>query len=180
MNITIQPALDGIAAERLRQFAARMTEQDLDEGVVRELVNSESQWVARTRALNGQTFAYQASARLLADLRMLKWRVRADSCGIELESPPHPRLRAKAPGAVAESKEAVRKELAPALSQQFADPSVREFRLEGHLPTKTEVEHDTTTATQPGDVCSIVRRWKKAHKEGRDFLLAANESARLN
>ena len=48
-------------------------------------------------------------------------------------------------------------------------------RLEAHLPAKTEVERDATAAMQPGDVSGIVRRWKKAHKEGRAFLLAANE-----
>jgi hypothetical protein len=60
-------------------------------------------------------------------LRLLKWTVRADNCGIELQSPPHPRLKHKSTDAVAESKEAIRKELSPALAQQFADPLVREF-----------------------------------------------------
>lgn len=41
--------------------------------------------------LNGQTHAYDASARLLADLRLLKWTVRADNCGIERQHKRAPR-----------------------------------------------------------------------------------------
>src|SRR5262249_15432987 len=102
---------------------------------IRKLVDRESSWAQRAKLLNGQTHAYDASARLLADLRLLKWTVRADNCGIELESPPHPRLKSRTPDAVAESKEAIRKELSPALAQQFADPLVREFIQNMERPT---------------------------------------------
>ena len=63
----------------------------------------------------------------MADLRLLKWTIRADACGIELESPPHPRLQARSPEVIRAAKDAVRDELAPALAQQFADPLVRKF-----------------------------------------------------
>lgn len=38
-----------------------------------------------------------------------------------------------------------------------------------------EVETDATAAMQPNDVSGILRRWRKAHREGRPFCLAANE-----
>ncbi len=127
MNVSIQPTIDGIAGERLYSFAMQLADSHLNNDDIRKLVERESSWAHRSKLLNGQTHAYDASARLLADLRLLKWTVRADNCGIELQSPPHPRLKNKSRDAVAESKEIIRKELSPALSQQFADPSVREF-----------------------------------------------------
>jgi hypothetical protein len=127
MNVSIQPTIDGIAGERLYAFAMQLADSRLTNDEIRKLVDSESAWAHRTKLLNGQIHAYDASARLLADLRLLKWTVRADHCGIELQSPPHPRLGHKSPEAICESKEAIRRELSPALAQQFADPSVREF-----------------------------------------------------
>lgn len=125
MNILVQPYLDGIAGERLREFATQLsTAIDSD---LRQLAEREAGWARRSRALNGQAHAYEAAARLLVDLRLLKWRVRADTYGLELESPPHPRLGARTPDAIRESKQALRRELAPALSQQFSAPNVRKF-----------------------------------------------------
>ncbi len=127
MNVSIQPTIDGIAGERLYAFAIQLADSRLTNDAIRKLVERESSWTHHAKLLNGQTHAYDASTRLLADLRLLKWTVRADNCGIELQSPPHPRLQNKTPDAVAESKEAIRKELSPALAQQFADPLVRDF-----------------------------------------------------
>jgi Domain of unknown function (DUF4338) len=86
--------------------------------------------------MSPQSFAYEAAARLLVDLRLLKWSVRADTYGLELESPPHPRLGARTPDAIKESKSAFRKELAPALHQQFSQSSVRQFITELESPPK--------------------------------------------
>lgn len=127
MNVSIQPTVDGMASERLYAFAMQLSDTRLTTDEIRKLVERESAWAHRAKLLNGQTHAYDASARLLADLRLLKWTVRADNCGIELQSPPHPRLKQKSKDAVAESKEAIRKELSSALAQQFADPLVRDF-----------------------------------------------------
>jgi hypothetical protein len=140
MNINIQPILEGIAMERFASLANRLSEVNLENEEVRALIERESVWAMRTKLLNGQTYAYDASIRLLADLRLLKWSVRADNCGIELESPPHPRLNGKSRDSVAESKDQIRKELTPALTQQFADPSVRSFisRVEVPLPGSTQ------------------------------------------
>ena len=38
-----------------------------------------------------------------------------------------------------------------------------------------EVETDATAAMKPDDVSAILRRWKKAHRDGKPFCLAANE-----
>jgi hypothetical protein len=38
-----------------------------------------------------------------------------------------------------------------------------------------DVETDATAAMKPDDVSSILRRWKKSHREGKAFCLAANE-----
>ncbi|MBI4664260.1 MAG: DUF4338 domain-containing protein [Verrucomicrobia bacterium] len=60
-------------------------------------------------------------------MRLLKWTIRADACGIELESPPSPRRRKATPAEVRAAKDDIRRELAPALAAQFADPLVRSF-----------------------------------------------------
>jgi hypothetical protein len=136
MNVSIQPTIDGIAGERLFAFAKQLADSRLTNDAIRKLVERESSWAHHAKLLNGQTHAYDASTRLLADLRLLKWTVRADNCGIELQSPPHPRLKHPSPDAVAESKEAIRKELSPALAQQFADPLVREFIQNMEVPSR--------------------------------------------
>lgn len=127
MNVVIAPALDGLASERFRAFAARLADPGFTESSIRELMVTEASWARRTPLLNGQTRAYEAAVRLLADLRMLKWTVRADACGIELESPPSSRRRTASVDQIRASKEGIRKELAPALAAQFADPLVRAF-----------------------------------------------------
>ena len=136
MNISLQPVVDGIAGERLYAFAMQLADSRLANDDIRKLVDRESSWAHRAKLLNGQTHAYDASARLLADLRLLKWTVRADNCGIELQSPPHPRLKHRSPDAIAEAKDAIRKELSPALAQQFADPLVREFIKNMEQPSR--------------------------------------------
>lgn len=125
MNVLVQPYLDGLAGERLRKFAIEVASAKNSE--LRQMAEREATWAHRSHALNGQTHAYEAAARLLVDLRLLKWSVRADTYGLELESPPHPRLGPRTPEAIRDSKDALRRELAPALSQQFNDPNVRRF-----------------------------------------------------
>ena len=127
MNIRIQPTLDGAAGERFSVFAARLADPHVADTNVSEMVRAEAAWARRSSHLNGQTHAYEAAARLLGDLWLLKWRIRADACGIELVSPPHPRLQARSPEVIQAAKDAVRQELAPAVAQQFADPHVRKF-----------------------------------------------------
>src|SRR5258707_13459206 len=117
MNVSVQPFLDGLAGERLRKFAIQVAATK--DGDLRQMAEQKATWAHRSRALNGQSHAYEAAARLLVDLRLLKWSVRADTYGLELESPPHPRLGPRTPDAIRDSKEALRRELAPALEQQF-------------------------------------------------------------
>jgi hypothetical protein len=125
MNVLVQPYLDGLAGERLRKFAMQVASANVSD--LRQMAERESIWAHRSRVLNGQSHAYEAAARLLVDLRLLKWSVRADTYGLELESPPHPRLGPRTPEAIRDSKDALRRELAPALEQQFSDPGVRGF-----------------------------------------------------
>lgn len=127
MNVVISPTLDGLASERLRTFAAQLAKLSGDETAIRALTRTEASWVRHTTLLNGQTKAYEASVRLLADLCLLKWTVRVDACGIELESPPNLRRRSASTDEVRAAKADVRRELAPALAAQFADPLVRAF-----------------------------------------------------
>jgi len=88
MHIEIHPRVEGINAERLLDFAAALAEAETGEATrVAALVEQEAAWARRTPYLNGQTKAYEACMRLLADLRSLKWQVRADTFGIELVSP---------------------------------------------------------------------------------------------
>lgn len=135
MNVSVQPYLDGLAGERLRKFAIQVA--SAKDGDLRQMAEREAIWAHRSRVLNGQSHAYEAAARLLVDLRLLKWSVRADTYGFELESPPHPRLGPRTPEAIRDSKEALRRELAPALNQQFSDPGVRQFIDELERPAES-------------------------------------------
>lgn len=136
MHVHISPHLDGIAGERLNTFAIRLADPHLMESELRKLADAEGGWARQSKALNGQTRAYEAAARLLVDLRLLKWKVRADSCGIELESPPHPRFTALTPDAIRAAKDSVRRELGSARADQFADPLVRDFVVNLEDPPK--------------------------------------------
>lgn len=127
MNVLITPNLDGLASERLRAFAVNLAGFGSGDPAIRDAVDAEAGWARRTALLNGQTCAYEASVRLLADLRLLKWTVRADACGIELESPVNHRNSAKTNEAIRAVKNDIRRELAPSLHSQFADPLVRAF-----------------------------------------------------
>ena len=109
MNVLIEPTLDGLASERLRAFAAQLANPSAEEEAIRDLTRTEAAWARRTPLLNGQTHAYEAAVRLLADLRLLKWTVRADACAIELESPPSPRRQAASPDDIRAAKNDIRK-----------------------------------------------------------------------
>jgi hypothetical protein len=71
MNVLVQPSLDGIAAERLHSFAIKVADT-ADPLELRRLAEREAAWAQRSHELNGQTNAYEAVARLLVDLRLLK------------------------------------------------------------------------------------------------------------
>lgn len=128
MHIDIYPKVEGIAAERLLEFAAALaTDETADSVRLPALVEREAAWARRTPHLNGQTKAYEASIRLLADLRALKWKVRADRFGIELVSPRRPRAGQGGADFAAASKTRLRDELRPVLATQFGAHHVRSF-----------------------------------------------------
>ncbi|MBL9155175.1 MAG: DUF4338 domain-containing protein [Verrucomicrobiales bacterium] len=128
MHIEIHPNVEGIAAERLLDFAASLAaDETSDSARLPALVEQEAAWARRTPHLNGQTKAYEASMRLLADLRALKWRVRADRFGIELVSPRRARQGKGEADFAAAAKNRLRDELRPVLASQFADRHVRSF-----------------------------------------------------
>jgi hypothetical protein len=132
MHIEIQPKVEGLAAERLMAFATELASTKLED--LRSLTDREASWARRSLHLNGQTNAYEAAMRLLADLRALKWTVKADGFGMELESPRNVRRTRSSDDAAKEAKELVRKELHSVLSEQFSDPSVRVFVAECENP----------------------------------------------
>lgn len=136
MNIVISPTLDGLASERLRAFATQLASLPADEPAIRNLTRTKTAWALRTPLLNGQTRAYEAAVRLLADLCLLKWKVRADACGIELESPSNSRRQAATPEEIRAAKDDIRRELAPALAAQFSDPLVRGFIADLEQPPR--------------------------------------------
>jgi hypothetical protein len=173
MNVSIQPSLDGAADERLHNFAMHLADSDLSDNAIRALISRESSWAQHSQLLNGQTYAYQASARLLADLRLLKWAVRADNCGIELQSPPSPRLKQRSPDVIRESKDQIRKELSASLMQQFADPLVRRFIADLEKPPKGSRRRSIQTLIADGaEVFSRFQPALAAEKDQRPMLLA--------
>ncbi len=136
MHIEIHPNVEGTAAERLLDFAAALAvEENGDPARLPALVEQEAAWARRTPHLNGQTRAYEACMRLLADLRALKWRVRADTFGIELVSPRRAHSAGNAPDSLAASKARLRQELRPVLASQFALRHVRTFISECENPS---------------------------------------------
>ncbi len=108
MNVLVQPSLDGIAAERLYTFAIKVAETS-DAMELRRLAEREAVWAQHSRELNGQVHAYEAAARLLVDLRLLKWQVKANAYGLELKSPPHPRLGPRTSESIEAYKDGVRR-----------------------------------------------------------------------
>jgi hypothetical protein len=132
MQIEIHPKVEGAAAERLLDFAATLS-GDVPASLTM-LVEREAAWARRTQQLNGQTKAYEACMRLLADLRALKWRVRADTFGIELVSPRRNRPEKGSNEFAATTKRRLRNELRPVLASQFADKHVRTFITECEDP----------------------------------------------
>lgn len=129
MHIEIHPKVEGIAAERLLDFAAKLAVHSDGQEITRipALVEHEATLARHSPYLNGQAKAYEASMRLLADLRMLKWRVRADAFGIELVSPRRGRPGKGSSDFAAADKARVREELRPALAGQFSARHVRAF-----------------------------------------------------
>jgi Domain of unknown function (DUF4338) len=150
MNVLVQPSLDGIAAERLHSFAIKVA-STTDPLELRRLAEREAGWAQRSRELNGQIRAYEAAARLLVDLRLLKWQVRADAYGLELESPPHPRLGPRTPESIERYKEGLRRELAPTLHQQFSDPGIRRFIEELENPPEGSKRKSISLLIAEGD-----------------------------
>jgi hypothetical protein len=150
MNVLVQPSLDGIAAERLHSFAIKVA-GTADPLELRRLAEREAAWAQRSRELNGQIHAYEAAARLLVDLRLLKWQVRADGYGLELESPPHPRLGPRTPESIQGYKDGLRRELAPTLHQQFSDPGIRRFIEELEHPPEASKRKSISLLIADGD-----------------------------
>ena len=173
MHVAIAPTLDGIAAERLRAFATRLADPALDAEAIRAATTAEAVWARRTTLLNGQIRSYEAAVRLLADLRMLKWTIRADACGIELESPPSPHRRGATPEAIRAAKDELRRELAPALASQFSDPIVRKFIRDLEVPPRLSRRKSIRALIADG--AEVLARLQPAVKVGptdRPALLA--------
>lgn len=173
MNIVINPNLDGLAGERLRAFAARLTAFASGDPAIRAAANAEATWALRSPLLNGQTRAYEAAVRLFADLRLLKWTIRADACGIELESPPSPRRQTATPSDVPAAKDDIRRELQPALAAQFADPLVRSFIRELEQPAPASRRQSVRNLIADGsEVCTRLRPALEAPQDDRAAVLA--------
>lgn len=173
MNIVITPNLDGLAGERLRAFAIRLATLVDGDQAIRNVVNVEASWARRTPLLNGQTRAYEAAVRLLADLRLLKWTVRADACGIELESPLGVRNRAATPETIRAAKDDIRRELAPSLAAQFADPLVREFISDLEEPSRGSRRKSVRMLiADGGDIYGRLQNALKAERAERVRALA--------
>ncbi|HUY91798.1 MAG TPA: Druantia anti-phage system protein DruA [Pirellulales bacterium] len=129
MNIPLHSRLLGIAAERFFGLARKIASAQNGQPVPRfsDWAEIEAEWARNNSALNGQAGQYEAAARLLLDLAMLKWRVRVEGSEIELEAPALGSRRSMTVEETKAAKDAVRRELAPMLYEQFNDPRVRHF-----------------------------------------------------
>jgi hypothetical protein len=173
VHIEIHPRVEGLAAERLFQFAAALAAPENGAANhVLSLVEQEAAWARRTPYLNGQTKAYEACMRLLADLRSLKWQVRADTFGIELVSPRRSRPPKGAADFAAADKARLREELRPALAAQFADPRVRAFLHDCENPPPGKKRHSILRLVADGAELAA-RLETAAASPGTDPLSAA-------
>lgn len=164
MQIEIHPKVQGAAAERLLDFAATLA-GDVPASLA-TMVEQEAAWARRTPHLNGQTKAYEACMRLLADLRALKWKVRADTFGIELVSPRRVRPDKGSNEFASAAKVRLREELRPVLASQFAAKNVRAFISECERPTAGKKR--TGISCLIADGAELASRLEHASAEGNE------------
>ncbi len=138
MNVPLHLHLLGIAAERFLGLARRIASAQLERQPQRfsDWAEIEAEWARNNSALNGQALQYEAAARLLLDLAMLKWQVRVDGSEIELEAPRFGGGRSLTVEQTKAAKDAVRRQLAPVLREQFNDPRVRRFIEQMETPAE--------------------------------------------
>ncbi len=133
MLCPIFPQLEGIALERFHALSRQvMQQQQSGRARLDDLCENEVRWAAAQPGLNGSRDQYEACVRVLIDLARLRWRVQEDRFGFELVAP---RGGGFTPQQTHQYKAAVRAELQPQLSAQFAEPSVAKFIRQMERPT---------------------------------------------
>jgi hypothetical protein len=105
MNVPIHSHLLGIAAERFFGLARKIASAQVGRQTPRfsDWADIEAEWARNNSALNGQAGQYEASARLLLDLAMLKWQVQIEGSEIELTAPTFEKTSIRTQSAVAGS-----------------------------------------------------------------------------
>jgi len=134
MFIRVYPPFEGFIAERFLSLAKKLEDWQLnrDNNELDTIWINEQEWMKHQSHLTSNKLKYEASARILIDLARLRWKIKQENAGIELNSPqfyPGDKVTAKQ---ISDYKTTVRAELHHICAEQFRQPSVKKFieRLE--------------------------------------------------
>ncbi len=134
MFIRVYPPFEGFIAERFLVLAKQLENwqliRDIEE--LEEIWIKEQEWIKSQSHLKSNKIKYDAAVRILIDLARLRWTIKQENAGIELNSPQfYPGNKVNA-DQISEYKTTVRTELNHICAEQFRQPSVKKFieRLE--------------------------------------------------
>lgn len=134
MFIRVYPPFEGFIAERFLSLAKKLENWQLnrDNEDLETIWINEQEWMKSQSQLKSNKRKYEAAARILIDLARLRWTIKQENAGIELNSPQfYPGNKVTA-DEISEYKNTVRAELNHICAEQFRQPSVKKFieRLE--------------------------------------------------
>jgi len=134
MFIRVYPPFEGFVAERFLSLAKQLENWQLNRDIedLEKIWINEQEWMKSQTHLKSNKTKYDAATRILIDLARLRWTIKQENAGIELNSPqfyPGNKVTAEQ---ISEYKTTVRTELNHICAEQFRQSSVKKFieRLE--------------------------------------------------
>lgn len=138
MFIRVYPPFEGFAAERFLALVKQLEKWQQK----RDPTELETIWITEQETLkshphfNSIQLKYDAATRILIDLARLRWTIKQEGVGIELNSPQFYPERKVTAEQISEYKTTVRAELDPIRAEQFKTPSVKNFIDRMENPSK--------------------------------------------
>lgn len=127
MIVPLNSPLDGIAADRflsVARFLSRTTV--LTDADYRKYLDQEIAWCRSHASLNNSQLAFEASVRVLLDLKRLGWQIREEGYGIELVADKIQSTHLRPDEIVAE-KTRTRELFHPMVEAQYRDSYIQAF-----------------------------------------------------
>lgn len=142
MIVPLFPPLDGSPAERFPEFARALAtaQEEGDRGRMQTILTQELRWCEGASQLGEQRLVYEACLRILMDLVRLRWKLVEQGYGFALENPKEV-VGGRPSAEIVASKEVLRAELRPLVTDQLGQPAVRAFvqRMEAGSRDKKSV-----------------------------------------